>query len=302
MRLKTTAILCALFASGLPLAVIAQTTTDTNRLFVPTASPLSNKTLGLIKNLETLDTIDTLLTPINKESLITPSDNCPKPPAPPKKNLMSIITPKKNVSLKNINHESGFEPDYIPDDLVDISLSVKTLNNATICLSYPAAVQLVAMKYDMSKEGLSISVNSGFRSYYAQQKLYQNYAPVAKNMKYPRVARAGHSEHQSGLALDIASELNPGRFALSKESEWIKNNAHKYGFIISYPENQEEKTGFMYEPWHLRYVGVENAMLLHEANYTLAYKPQYYKTSSLTQLLSTLKQKFGFAKSVEIGG
>jgi HEPN domain-containing protein len=58
----------------------------------------------------------------------------------------------------------------------------------------------------------------------------------------------------------------------------------------------------MYEPWHLRYVGVENAMLLHEANYTLAYKPAYYKTSSLTKLLSTLKQKFGFNKSVEIGG
>lgn len=272
------------------------TISPTNQTHLPA------NTLTLIKELSDLETLDTLLTPIKKEPLVLPSSNCPKPVIIPKKNFMTLITPKSDVSLKNINHESGFDPSYIPDDLVDISSNIKTLGNSKICLSYPAASQLVLMSKEMQRNNLKLSVNSGFRSYYEQQKIHRDYAPYAKNVKYPRVAPPGHSEHQSGLTVDVASELSPGRFALSKESAWIQKNAHLYGFIVSYPENEEEKTGYMYEPWHLRYVGVENAILLHEAKYTLAFKPAYYKKQSLSELLFTLKNKFGFTQKAEIAG
>jgi D-alanyl-D-alanine carboxypeptidase len=291
MRLNSKLMLFVIGASFIPVGVTAlENPSGTLYAIGATRSLLPPQTLGLIKNLDTLDTIDTLLTPIKKDEIFLPSNNCPKPITPTQKNLMSVLKIKNDVTLKNINHESGLTPDYIPDDLVDISSHIKTPNNTSICLSATAAKQLILMKNTMDKEGLSLSVNSGFRSYYAQQRLFQNYAPQAQKVLYPRVARAGFSEHQLGTVVDVTSELNPGKFALSSESDWLHNNAHFYGFIISYPEGQEEKTGFMYEPWHLRFVGVENAILLHEANYTLAYKPAYYKKSSLNTMLSNFKK------------
>lgn len=263
---------------------------------------LSKDTVSTIKKLTTISSIETLLGPVQKESVVLQNNNCPRPEVKPN-TLMSLVTSTSDASLKNINYESGFDRNYIPNDLVDISSNIKTANNATICLSHPAATQLIVMAKDMTRQGLKLIVNSGFRSYDDQEALHESYAPIAKTVKYPRVAPAGHSEHQSGLAVDVASELSPGRFATSAESAWLHDHAYLYGFLISYPENGEEKTGFMYEPWHLRYVGLENAKVLHEANYTLAFKPEYYKKPVLTELLWSLKTKLGLTKAEEeIGG
>lgn len=115
------------------------------------------------------------------------------------------------------------------------------------------------MQSAASAEGLHLFVKSGYRSYYDQRYIYNGYAQrdgVATADRYS--ARAGHSEHQSGMAIDVNSTLNS--FAGTPEGIWLKNNCHKYGFIIRYPEDKEHITGYMYEPWHIRYVGEELAV------------------------------------------
>ena len=83
-------------------------------------------------------------------------------------------------------------------------------------------------------------------------------------------AKAGHSEHQTGLAVDISDiSLNYDNFGNTKEFNWIKDNAHKFGFILRYPNNKTHITGFKYEPWHYRYIGISIATYIYENNITL---------------------------------
>jgi zinc D-Ala-D-Ala carboxypeptidase len=146
------------------------------------------------------------------------------------------------------------------------------------------------MSEAMNKESLSLVAVSGYRSQLDQKILYNKYASTMNNGTYDRVAPPGHSEHQLGTAVDVASEFKSGKnFAFSAESLWLKNNAHNYGFLISYEEGHEHKTGYMYEPWHIRYVGVENAILLNKGDYSLAYKPAYYKKTFMNNFLGLLK-------------
>ena len=113
-----------------------------------------------------------------------------------------------------------------------------------------------------SADGLSIWARSGFRSYSDQSWQYNVYverdgAAVADTYS----ARPGHSEHQSGLAFDMNSlDL---AFADTAEGKWLAANSYKYGFIIRYPAGKEHITRYMYEPWHVRYVGVELATEIH---------------------------------------
>ncbi len=115
---------------------------------------------------------------------------------------------------------------------------------------------------DAKRFGLKLWIASGFRSYEYQDKLYNKYASedgVESADTYS--ARAGHSEHQTGLAFDLNTVTID--FADTKEGKWINENCYKYGFIIRYPKDKYEETGYVYEPWHLRYVGVELATELY---------------------------------------
>ena len=90
-------------------------------------------------------------------------------------------------------------------------------------------------------------------------------------------ARAGHSEHQTGLAIDIADlSLDYDNFEITKEFKWVKENAHKYGFIMRYPKGKFHITGFKYEPWHYRYVGIDVAKKIKEAGITFDEYYAYY--------------------------
>ena len=83
-------------------------------------------------------------------------------------------------------------------------------------------------------------------------------------------ARSGHSEHQTGLAVDVSDiTLDYDNFEKTKEFTWMKNNAYKYGFILRYPKAKFHITGFKYEPWHYRYVGNVVAQIIHSKNITL---------------------------------
>lgn len=149
--------------------------------------------------------------------------------------------------------------DYIPDDLdiapIPFTCSTDSPKHLMCKVTFDA---LKKMHTDSRNAGLNIYGISGYRSYQRQREIYL--ASVIKNgithtLKY--IAAPGTSEHQTGLALDVSCpqidyELIED-FALTPEGKWLKYNAHKYGFIISYPEDSLEKTGYAYEPWHLFY-------------------------------------------------
>ena len=118
------------------------------------------------------------------------------------------------------------------------------------------------MKVDATGLGLNLYISSGYRSYYDQKYIYNNYVKTDGQKNADTYsARAGHSEHQTGLAFDLNSiDIS---FASTDEGKWVVDNCYKYGFIIRYPEGKDNITGYIYEPWHLRYVGVDLATKLY---------------------------------------
>ena len=107
-------------------------------------------------------------------------------------------------------------------------------------------------------EGVSLYIISGYRSFAQQKKLYDGYAASRGVEEADRVSsRPGHSEHQTGLCMDInTTEFS---FEGTKEAVWLEEHCAEYGFIIRFPKGKESITGYDYEPWHIRYVGVEAA-------------------------------------------
>ena len=117
-------------------------------------------------------------------------------------------------------------------------------------------------------DGISLYIISGYRSYYTQQAIYNNYVSydgVAGADRYS--ARAGHSEHQTGYAFDLNSLEES--FGETAEGRWLADNCYKYGFIIRYPKGKEPITGYMYEPWHVRYLGKDIATSVYNSGLTL---------------------------------
>ena len=131
--------------------------------------------------------------------------------------------------------------DYAPGGLLDTAeIAFKEMQNAA------------------AKDGIKLTIVSGYRSYTRQETLYNKY--VAKDGKAEAdrySARPGYSEHQSGLAMDLNSVDDS--FAYTKEAKWIAENCARFGFIIRYPKGKEAITGYIYEPWHVRFLGVELA-------------------------------------------
>ena len=116
--------------------------------------------------------------------------------------------------------------------------------------------------------GLTLYISSGYRSYDYQAGLYQRYVDRSGKAEADRYsARPGHSEHQTGLAFDLNTISN--EFKDTDEGKWVAENCHKYGFIIRYPEEKESVTGYMYEPWHIRYLGVDTATAVYESGLCL---------------------------------
>ena len=157
---------------------------------------------------------------------------------------------------------------YIPNDLEQLNLKYSCKDKY---LRKIAKINFEKMAKDAKKNGYNIIAVSAYRSYDYQKKLYDTYVKD-KGFYYADMAsaRAGHSEHQTGLAVDIADlSLDYDNFEYTKEFNWVKNNAHKYGFILRYPKAMFHITGFKYEPWHYRYVGTDIAAYIYMNNITL---------------------------------
>lgn len=134
------------------------------------------------------------------------------------------------------------------------------------------------MQRDASNLGLNLWIASGYRSYSYQARLFDKYARESgETVAETYSARAGYSEHQTGLAFDLNS-VTQG-FAKTREGIWVNENCHKYGFIIRYPKDKSEETGYVYEPWHLRYVGVELAAELYNGGDWITMEKHFGLTS-----------------------
>ncbi|HFI0305286.1 TPA: LD-carboxypeptidase LdcB/DacB [Streptococcus suis] len=129
------------------------------------------------------------------------------------------------------------------------------------------------LRNDMIRQGFNVGkAYSGFRSYETQQSLYLNYVQRDGQAAADRYsARPGHSEHQTGLAFDL-TDASGALLTNSRAEQWLKDNAHKYGFVVRYLPGKEAVTGYMSEPWHLRYVGKE-AKDIYQSGLTLE---EYY--------------------------
>ncbi|NLN06867.1 MAG: M15 family metallopeptidase [Firmicutes bacterium] len=185
--------------------------------------------------------------------------------------LLALVTKKTTLG------------DYEPADLVEIPRELWA-NDYPYKLRKEACEHLLVMWEAAQNDGFSFLVTSAYRSYSTQERLFANYAAAHGEEKANTFsARAGQSEHQLGTTVDL---VVPGHslsdsFGETDIGKWLAENSWKYGFVLSYPKGSTEITGYIYEPWHFRYIGVENAAAWREAGVTLTEwlmeQPQEWK-------------------------
>jgi len=189
-------------------------------------------------------------------------------------NIISSDIDKGYLVMVNKFYE--LPSDYERTDLESFSLAYAYSGNKAAKV---VVEQFAKMQEDIKKElDVQLMVNSSYRSYSDQKEIYTDFSTISLEYADSYAARAGHSEHQTGLAIDITSIQNPGikAFTASEEYEWLKNNSYKYGFILRYPEGKEDITGYSTESWHFRYVGEEAAKQIYEEDITFDEYYAYY--------------------------
>jgi len=168
-----------------------------------------------------------------------------------------IPAPDEFNYLLIINKEHALPEDYVPSDLrmLDVAF-VNTANADRMKMREAAAEALERMFEAALRDGIALVGISAYRSFRSQSEVYYRRGNQSKRDVY--IAKPGHSEHQTGLAVDLGTKRSAvlsEAFAKSDEGIWVAENAHKFGFIIRYPKGAEAITGYRYEPWHIRYVG-----------------------------------------------
>jgi LAS superfamily LD-carboxypeptidase LdcB len=216
-------------------------------------------------------------------------------------NFNNMVFP--NELLLQVNQTTSLPANYIPSGLVNLLGQVQTTN--LVCLKQEVVPYLQSMMRDASNAGISLAVTSGFRSPQTQTVLFDLLSKFTGDQTGEWVADPLHSEHQLGTAIDftyLASSSNPN-FKMSTGTNsvgsvgpispassvstastgfegtpgdlWLRANAYKYGFVQSYPNGKTKITGYMYEPWHYRYVGMDIASKIRDRGITLE---EYFDT------------------------
>lgn len=170
-----------------------------------------------------------------------------------------------------VNKHYKLDEDFVPDDLVEFDQEY--CNDEVQEGNREAVVAFKNMYEAAKKEGLGLVINSSYRSYQDQENICNTFKDLyGEGYVTKYVALPGFSEHQTGLAFDIGSTSSKV-FAESKEYEWMKENAYKYGFILRFTKSNAYITGFRSEPWHYRYVGKKVAKYIYDNNISLE---EYY--------------------------
>lgn len=180
----------------------------------------------------------------------------------------TTATDLTNYNEMLVNKYHLLNKDFQANDIVNVSSTYGYANNSLNKEAYEAFKQLAN---DAKKEGHTIVILSSYRTYEYQEKLWNR----DKDDDY--VARPGSSEHITGLAIDV-SDFNDKNdsFKDTESYTWMINNAHKYGYILRYPENKENITGYSYEAWHYRYVGTGLATKIYNEGITFDEYYAYY--------------------------
>lgn len=171
--------------------------------------------------------------------------------------------------LLMVGPDHKLTPDYVPPDLVYLSTYGIWARGTEDMLRQEVAEQLALMISAAEQDGVELLVASGYRSYWEQKGTFawfkDAYGEEAGNLSVP----PGQSEHQLGTAVDFASsEVNyelVSAFAQTSAGMWLDEHADRYGFVMSYGKDRESDTGVSFEPWHYRYIGVDNALEVEAA-------------------------------------
>ncbi len=163
---------------------------------------------------------------------------------------------------------------YVPDDLVPLrAYGVPTLGSGVLRLRHDAAEHLGRLVDAAATDGEELVVASAYRSYEEQQVSHKRLASVYGAGAGGMSATPGHSQHQLGTAVDFTNAAVGYQvwmpFGETSAYRWLQLHAQEYGFVLAYPRGREEETGYRWEPWHYRYVGVKNAQRLEKSSLSL---------------------------------
>ncbi|WP_434748210.1 D-alanyl-D-alanine carboxypeptidase family protein [Paenibacillus amylolyticus] len=186
----------------------------------------------------------------------------------------SVVTNAQAMTVI-VNKQRSLPEGYEPSDLVepDVPFSFEGPHEKRH-MRKEAAEALEKLFAGAKADGVELRAVSGYRSYKRQVSIYNNNVKTKGEEYASRVSAVpGRSEHQTGLAIDVSSpsvgNVLEEVFGKSKEGKWLDEHAAEYGFIIRYPKGQESKTGYVYEPWHIRYVGTDIAPDVVKSGLTL---------------------------------
>lgn len=266
----------------------------------------ASESLGNVMALESETAVTTTTSIIQKSPTPPTSENTPLPPPPtitpiPTKEKPTPVPPTEVVPTPTatpigvcsqripsddlftlVTQTYNLSRDYAPQDIVLLTDYLPM----DVTLGYPSEIREIALQplltmiNDMKAEGLQPQILSGYRSYYAQSVAWDKWSKEVPDHVSIISARPGHSEHQLGTVVDFGSPSLPEivgekdiqfhtYFFKTPEGIWLGDNAHRYGFTLSYTREASEITGFYYEPWHYRYVGADMATQLKEVALTL---------------------------------
>lgn len=181
----------------------------------------------------------------------------------------------KSENLENASKDNKFK---VVDGLLIVNKAYSLPEDYDPGLKEDVEKSFNLMKSEMARDGLDIKIISGYRSYKDQEKTYNSQVKAYGKEEADRVAaKPGFSEHQTGYALDLFTNDDSvtvsNSFDSTREAEWLEKNSYKYGFILRYPKDKEEITGYAHESCHFRYVGPELAKKLFETGQTIE---EYY--------------------------
>jgi LAS superfamily LD-carboxypeptidase LdcB len=198
---------------------------------------------------------------------------------------MDVAMPDKNIdgTFFLVNRSQPISEYFMPEirkaNLAGISQSMRD----------DAATALEEMFAAAKADGVRLATVSGYRSYSKQNTIYvRKVSTAGVEAADSYVALPGSSEHQLGLAMDVAKSTSSSlstNFGKTTEGKWIAQNAHLYGFIVRYQEGMEEITGYAYEPWHLRYVGKAYAQAIHESGLPMELYASVHRAEIYTYLV-----------------
>ncbi|WP_438562939.1 M15 family metallopeptidase [Clostridium sp.] len=211
----------------------------------------ANSNKIILNNVEDLlDTSDDLISENNKEVIENKFSNINL------SNPSDVNSPLYINNILLVNKDYALPKSFNPGNNKEMLSAFKSMQEAA------------------KKDNITINIGSSFRSYSHQKSLYTSYVKSFGEENANRFsAKPGHSEHQTGLTIDIVGSDSKtainSKFDNTKESKWLLSNAHKFGFILRYPKGKEHITGYKYESWHYRYVGISHSKYFYDNTLTL---------------------------------